>query len=92
MNLGGGGANMEGVVETEEGPTGRLARRTNGMGLENPLHLLLILVVVLMVFGVKKLPEMGRSLGEGMRSFRDGIKGDESKPDELPASTSPPEA
>ncbi|HET9720390.1 MAG TPA: twin-arginine translocase TatA/TatE family subunit [Solirubrobacteraceae bacterium] len=62
------------------------------MGLENPLHLLIILVVVLMVFGAKKLPEMGRSLGEGMRGFRDGIKGDEAaKAAEVPASTLPPE-
>jgi sec-independent protein translocase protein TatA len=62
------------------------------MGLENPLHLLIILVVVLMVFGAKKLPEMGRSLGEGMRGFRDGIKAEEAKPAEVPAVTPPPEA
>ena len=62
------------------------------MGLENPLHLLIILVVVLMVFGAKKLPEMGRSLGEGMRGFRDGIKTEEAKPAEVPAATPPPEA
>lgn len=62
------------------------------MGLENPLHLLIILGVVLVVFGAKKLPEMGRSLGEGMRGFRDGIKGDEARAAEVPASTSPPEA
>jgi sec-independent protein translocase protein TatA len=62
------------------------------MGLENPVHLLIILVVVLLVFGAKKLPEMGRSLGEGMRGFRDGIKTEESKPAEVPAVTPPPEA
>lgn len=62
------------------------------MGLENPLHLLIILVVVLMVFGARKLPEMGKSLGEGMRGFRDGIKGDEAKVAEVPTSTAPPEA
>lgn len=62
------------------------------MGLENPLHLLIILVVVLMVFGARKLPEMGKSLGEGMRGFRDGIKGDESKPAEVQAAPPPPEA
>lgn len=63
------------------------------MGLENPVHLLIILVVVLMVFGAKKLPEMGRSLGEGMRGFRDGVKTEEAKPAEVQTSaTSPPEA
>ena len=62
------------------------------MGLENPVHLLIILVVVLMVFGAKKLPEMGKSLGEGMRGFRDGLKTEESKPAEVPVTTQPPEA
>jgi len=43
------------------------------MGLENPLHILLLLVVILLVFGAKRLPEIGRSLGEGMRGFKDSI-------------------
>lgn len=47
-----------------------------GLGLENPLHLLIILVVVLMLFGAKRLPEMGKSLGEGMRGFKDAVKGE----------------
>jgi len=46
------------------------------MGLENPLHILLLLVVILLVFGAKRLPEIGRSLGEGMRGFKDSISGD----------------
>ena len=62
------------------------------MGLENPVHLLIILAVVLLVFGAKRLPEMGRSLGEGMRGFRDGIKAEDPKPAEVPTSTPPPEA
>ncbi len=45
------------------------------MGLENPIHLMIVLVVVLMVFGAKRLPEMGRSLGDGMRGFKDAISG-----------------
>jgi sec-independent protein translocase protein TatA len=48
----------------------------NGMGLDNPLHILILLVVVLLVFGAKRLPEIGRSLGEGMRGFKDSISGD----------------
>jgi sec-independent protein translocase protein TatA len=46
------------------------------MGLENPLHIALILVIVLLVFGAKRLPEMGRSLGSGMRGFRDSLSGE----------------
>jgi TatA/E family protein of Tat protein translocase len=45
------------------------------MGLENPIHIMLILVVVLLVFGAKRLPEMGRSLGDGMRGFKDALSG-----------------
>ena len=43
------------------------------MGLDNPLHILILLVVVLLVFGAKRLPEMGRSLGEGMRGFKESL-------------------
>jgi sec-independent protein translocase protein TatA len=46
------------------------------MGLDNPLHILLLLVVVLLVFGAKRLPEIGRSLGEGMRGFKDSLSGE----------------
>ena len=52
------------------------------MGLDNPLHILILLVVVLLVFGAKRLPEIGRSLGEGMRGFKDSISG-ESQHDSL---------
>jgi sec-independent protein translocase protein TatA len=38
--------------------------------------LVVILVVALLVFGPKRLPEMGRSLGKGMREFKDSISGD----------------
>ncbi len=43
------------------------------MGLDNPIHLAFVLLLVLLVFGAKRLPEMGRSLGEGMRGFKDAI-------------------
>jgi sec-independent protein translocase protein TatA len=46
------------------------------MGLDNPIHLLLLLVVLLLVFGAKRLPEMGRSLGHGLRGFKDAISGE----------------
>jgi sec-independent protein translocase protein TatA len=46
------------------------------MGLENPLHILILLAVVLLVFGAKRLPEMGHSLGSGLRGFKDALSGD----------------
>ena len=46
------------------------------MGLENPLHIAIVLIVVLMVFGAKRLPEMGKGLGEGMRGFKQAISGE----------------
>lgn len=46
------------------------------MGLDNPIHLAFILLLVLLVFGAKRLPEMGRSLGAGMRGFKESISGE----------------
>jgi sec-independent protein translocase protein TatA len=46
------------------------------MGLDNPIHLLLLLVVLLLVFGAKRLPEMGKSLGHGLRGFKEAIGGE----------------
>ena len=45
-------------------------------GLFQPMHLLVILVIALLVFGPKKLGEIGKSLGEGIRTFRQGIRDD----------------
>jgi sec-independent protein translocase protein TatA len=45
------------------------------MGLDNPVHILLLLLVVLLVFGARRLPEIGRSLGDGMRGFKDTLHG-----------------
>lgn len=58
------------------------------MSLENPVHLAFILLVVLLVFGAKRLPELGRSLGSGMRGFRDALTGEHSA-GELPTAASP---
>ncbi|MFZ0311619.1 MAG: twin-arginine translocase TatA/TatE family subunit [Candidatus Korobacteraceae bacterium] len=43
-------------------------------GLFQPMHLLVILFIALLVFGPKKLPELGRGLGDGIRSFKDSIR------------------
>ena len=48
---------------------------------------IIILIVLLVVFGPKRLPEMGRSLGRGMREFKDSITGkddDDDQPREIP--------
>jgi len=44
-------------------------------GLTQPWHIILILLIALMLFGGRKLPEIGRSLGTGMREFKDSISG-----------------
>jgi sec-independent protein translocase protein TatA len=41
-----------------------------------PSHLLVVLVIALLVFGPRKLPELGKGLGEGLRGFKQGIKGE----------------
>jgi sec-independent protein translocase protein TatA len=43
-------------------------------GILQPMHLLIILVVGVLLFGPKKLPELGKGLGEGIRGFKDAIK------------------
>jgi sec-independent protein translocase protein TatA len=43
-------------------------------------EILIILVVLLLLFGAKRLPEMGRSLGRGMREFKDAVTGNEEAP------------
>ena len=43
------------------------------MGLDNPLHIAFLVVILLLVFGAKRLPEIGRSLGSGMREFKDSV-------------------
>src|SRR5665213_903787 len=50
-------------------------RRLLVMGLDNPIHIVFIVVVLLLVFGAKRLPEIGRSLGSGMREFKDSVSG-----------------
>jgi sec-independent protein translocase protein TatA len=40
-----------------------------------PTHLMVVAVIAFLVFGGKKLPELGKGLGEGLRGFKDAIKG-----------------
>ena len=43
-------------------------------GLFQPTHLIIIFAIALLVFGPKKLPELGKGLGEGIRALKDGMK------------------
>lgn len=45
-------------------------------GLDNPVHVLMLLLVVLLLFGAKRLPELGQSLGSGIREFKSSITGE----------------
>ncbi len=59
------------------------------MGIENPIHLLFIGVVALVVLGPRRLPELAKALGHGMREFREAMSG-ESEP-EIVRAPPPPE-
>lgn len=50
-----------------------------------PSHLIIVLVIALLIFGPRKLPELGKGLGEGFRGFKDGLKGDNAPKTETPA-------
>ena len=49
-------------------------------GLFQPMHLLVIFGIALLVFGPKKLPELGKGIGEGIRGFKAAMHGDEQAP------------
>jgi sec-independent protein translocase protein TatA len=56
-----------------------------GEGLFQPMHLLVIFLIALVVFGPKRLPELGRGLGEAIRGFKDSIRsGGEPSPGDAP--------
>ncbi|AHY47261.1 tatAE: twin arginine-targeting protein translocase, TatA/E family [Rubrobacter radiotolerans] len=48
-------------------------RGESQMGLTSPSHLIILLVILLLLFGAKKIPELARGLGQGMREFRQGV-------------------
>ena len=49
-------------------------------GLFQPMHLLVIFGIALLVFGPKKLPELGKGIGEGIRGFKSAMKTEEEEP------------
>jgi sec-independent protein translocase protein TatA len=51
-----------------------------------PMELIIVLAIALIVLGPKRLPEAGRSIGKGLREFKDGLSGDRDRDeDERPA-------
>ncbi|HEU4942856.1 MAG TPA: twin-arginine translocase TatA/TatE family subunit [Gaiellaceae bacterium] len=49
-----------------------------------PTELIILLIVVLLLFGAKRVPEIGRSVGKGMREFKDAVSGKDEEPPRLP--------
>ncbi len=46
-----------------------------------PMELIILVVILLLVFGSRRLPEMGRSVGKGMREFKDAVTGNDAEPE-----------
>lgn len=57
-----------------------------------PTEIIIVLVIVLLLFGARRIPEIARSLGSGAREFKEGIQGKDAPGEgiEPPASSSPP--
>jgi sec-independent protein translocase protein TatA len=62
------------------------------LGLDNPIHIAFLLVLLLLVFGAKRLPEMGRSMGAGLRGFKESISGEDNHATEITAAQHQPVA
>ena len=66
------------------------SRLNRHMGLDNPLHIAFLVVILLLLFGARRLPEIGRSLGSGMREFKQSVTGESHpEPPALPAGQQP---
>lgn len=57
------------------------------MGEFSPIHWLIVLAVIVLLFGGRKIPEVMRGLGEGIRSFKEGMRGDQTPPANPPPTT-----
>ncbi|MGB2592341.1 MAG: twin-arginine translocase TatA/TatE family subunit [Candidatus Acidiferrum sp.] len=61
------------------------------MGELSPIHWLIVLAIILLLFGGRKIPELARGLGEGIRSFKEGMSGAaHAQPTTPPAQTTTP--
>ena len=64
---------------------------TGFVGGIGPLELAIVLVIILVIFGARRVPELGRSLGQGMREFKDSVSGkDDSEERKLEAGPTEP--
>ncbi len=64
---------------------------------DSPMHLLIIAIVILVLFGGRKIPEVMKGLGQGVREFKEGMRGDQppaqtSQPANPPVAATPPSA
>ena len=60
------------------------------MGIENPVHILFVAAVALVVLGPRRLPELARALGKGMREFREALSSGEQQPPPHVTAPAPP--
>jgi sec-independent protein translocase protein TatA len=60
------------------------------MGELSPIHWLIVLAIILLLFGGRKIPELARGLGEGIRSFKEGMSGGSHTPPSPPQQSAPP--
>jgi len=54
---------------------------------DSPMHLLIVAIVILVLFGGRKIPELMRGLGEGVRGFKEGMSGSTQTPPPAQSST-----
>jgi len=60
-------------------------------GWTSPTHIILLLLIALLLFGAKRLPEIGRSLGKGMREFKESVTGQDEAESTHELQAAPPE-
>jgi sec-independent protein translocase protein TatA len=60
------------------------------MGEFSPIHWMVVLAIILLLFGGRKIPELARGLGEGIRSFKDGMSGTSHPTTPPPQQSTPP--
>lgn len=56
-----------------------------------PTELLLIVLIIVIIFGARRLPELGKSLGEGIKNFKKSISSKEKKEDSISDNNTPPD-
>jgi sec-independent protein translocase protein TatA len=57
---------------------------------DSPMHLLIIAIVILVLFGGRKIPEVMKGLGQGVREFKEGMRGDQPQPPQTSQPVNPP--